>query len=217
MNLCTVDISIYNPEQNLKYYISGNLPQLGSWDTDKAIQLTKDKTKHPDYMYPDFPIFFDRGTLFEYKVFYKDRNNKIIWEPLTSNRTYLVNYLKSQIEVVPEIQEARVKILQKYEQNLVIEDSPFNTPIQKTITIKNLMLPYLEQNEDCSSDEEDKKSPFLEQKMDQMKKDSTSEEEESEDNNHNVKTIPQLESLPHIGEHDVLYKFNDRVSGCLSQ
>lgn len=68
--------------ENIK--VSGSIPALGSWDTDKAVALSADKytsSNHLWYVTVDLPA----GTSFQYKYIRVESDGTIQWESDPSN------------------------------------------------------------------------------------------------------------------------------------
>ena len=69
-------------------YVVGSVPELGSWNTEKAIKLNAERYRD------DLPLWYgsaklDAGTPLEYKYIRKGGNGEVIWES-EANREYTV-------------------------------------------------------------------------------------------------------------------------------
>lgn len=69
-------------------FISGSIPQLGSWNPDKAVALSSSQYTSSNPLWAvtlDLPV----GTSFEYKFLKKEQNGGVAWEN-DPNRSYTV-------------------------------------------------------------------------------------------------------------------------------
>lgn len=67
-------------------YVVGDIPELGSWDVNKAVKLTE-AMMCPSYPQWFLPVSVPANKSFQFKFVKKDSNGNIYWE-LGSNRTF---------------------------------------------------------------------------------------------------------------------------------
>ncbi len=104
-------------------YMTGNLPQLGDWSTDKGVKLFTSPTEFPIWASQDVTLEVDLNdilsslrkpkldqdsvTIFEYKYYIKNENSKrpIQWEKFKGNRLFTkgvilenLNSIESEID-----------------------------------------------------------------------------------------------------------------------
>src|SRR5688572_28469218 len=73
-----------------KVFVSGNINELGNWNTNNAIQLFTSRNKFPEWESNEITIEVDEASenlMFEYKYFIKSSGGgKILWECFGENR-----------------------------------------------------------------------------------------------------------------------------------
>lgn len=72
-------------EMGQNIYFTGSIPELGSWDTSKAIG----PAVCPDYPTWTFTAYLPKGTAFEFKAIKKDASGNVVWES-GNNHSYTV-------------------------------------------------------------------------------------------------------------------------------
>ncbi|KAJ3968011.1 starch binding domain-containing protein [Lentinula raphanica] len=73
-------------ETDLNIFISGSIPELGSWDTDDSVALSA-----ADYPVWTLTIDLPANTLFDYKFIRKETDGSIEWESDPNRETTTVS------------------------------------------------------------------------------------------------------------------------------